>query len=274
MYRIFRRTGYAYTEYSNVRLLVKQRLSREKKRYFNQQLSCAKNSKALWNDLRRLGLVKCKETQTVIKIDLDHLNVFFIESSRSAVETDVGTADITALNDKSEYFSFRELDWETVRKAIMRLTSNAVGPDSFSIKAYKCVLPFLLPRFTDLFNKSLLEGVFSSEWRQSYTRPIPKIANPKNCEDYRPISLLSNLSKALERCAFEQIVKYININSYVDQYQFAFREGLNTQTAVIKLCDDIRLGIDESKMTVAVFFNFSKAFDSVYHKRQLGNFSI
>ncbi|CAD6230787.1 GSCOCG00012200001-RA-CDS, partial [Cotesia congregata] len=45
--------------------------------------------------------------------------------------------------------------------------------------------------------------------------------------------------------------------------------GSNTQTAVIKLCDDIRLGIDELKVTVAVFFDFSKAFDSVNHKRLL-----
>ncbi|CAD6230295.1 GSCOCG00006742001-RA-CDS [Cotesia congregata] len=49
----------------------------------------------------------------------------------------------------------------------------------------------------------------------------------------------------------------------------AFKEGLNTQTALIKLCDDIRLGIDESKVTIAVFFDFSKAFDSVNHKRLL-----
>ncbi|CAD6210334.1 GSCOCG00012781001-RA-CDS [Cotesia congregata] len=49
----------------------------------------------------------------------------------------------------------------------------------------------------------------------------------------------------------------------------AFKEGLNTQTAVIKLCDDIRLGIDESKVTIAVFCDFSKAFDSVNHQRLL-----
>ncbi|CAG5100680.1 Protein of unknown function, partial [Cotesia congregata] len=54
--------------------LVKQRLSREKKKYFDHQLSNANNSQALWNDLRSLGLVKRKNTQTEINIDLNELN--------------------------------------------------------------------------------------------------------------------------------------------------------------------------------------------------------
>lgn len=39
--------------------------------------------------------------------------------------------------------------------------------------------------------------------------------------------------------------------------------GLNTQDAIVKFCDNIRLSVDESNITVAVFFGFSKAFDSV-----------
>lgn len=93
-------------------------------------------------------------------------------------------------------------------------------------------------------------------------------------EDFRPISLLSNLSKELERCAHDQIFEYLNTNNYADERQTAFKEGRNTQTAKIKLCDGIRLGIDESKVTIAVFFDFSKAFDSVNHRRLLQKLSF
>lgn len=116
---------------------------------------------------------------------------------------------------------------------------------------------------------SLVTGEFPTKWKLSHVVPIPKVPHPVDCVDYRPISLLSNLSKALERCVYDQIVDYINANNYTDKYQLAYKDGLNTQTAVIKLCDDIRLAIDEQKVTIAVFFDLNKAFDTVSHQRLL-----
>ncbi|CAD6215170.1 GSCOCG00011174001-RA-CDS [Cotesia congregata] len=151
----------------------------------------------------------------------------------------------------------------------MRLTSNSVGPDNFPIKAYKCLISFVLPFVTLLFSNSLNSGVFPNEWKLSRIVPIPKRTNAEICADYRPISLTSNLSKALERCVHDQIIKYVTENNFIDEYQMSSREGLNTQTAVINLCDDIRSAINASEVTVAVFFDLSKAFDSVNHKRLL-----
>lgn len=244
LYRIFKRTGYAYKEDS------------------------------LGNDLKRLGLVKQKNTQSVIKLDPNELNNFSILSSGD-VNADIDVTDIivdninNANNNNNVHFHFSEVDDNIVKKCIMRITSNSVGPDNFSIKAYKCTLMYVLPVITDLFNKSITTGIFPVEWKFSHVIPIPKIKNAINCEDFRLLSLLNNLSKALERCVHDQIVKYINDNNFMDEYQIAFKIGLNTQTAVIKLCDDIRLAINESKVTIAIFFYLSKAFDSVNHKRLL-----
>lgn len=265
LYRIFKRTGYAYKEYVGVRRLVKSRISEEKRRYFDRQLRSAKNSREMWNDLRKLGLVKRKSAEAVIGMDLDDLNDFFIQSS-SFHNGPVDVQDIALIRSNDNVFNFSELNSVTVKKSIMRLTSNSVGPDNFSIKAYKCTLPFLLPLLTELFNKSLTTGVFPVEWKLSHVIPIPKKPNASDCTDFRPISLLSNISKALERCVHDQIVKYITDNNYIDEYQTGFREGLNTQTAVVKFCDDVRIAMNESQITIAVLFDLSKAFDSVNHE--------
>lgn len=106
-------------------------------------------------------------------------------------------------------------------------------------------------------------GCFPSSWKRYYVVPLPKVRSPNNYSDYRPISLTCTSSKSLERCVHDQIIDYLIINGIVNQYQTAFREGLNTQDAVLKLCDDIRSGMDDSMTTIAVFFNFSKAFDSI-----------
>ncbi|CAD6208551.1 GSCOCG00010544001-RA-CDS, partial [Cotesia congregata] len=58
LYRIFKRTGYAYAEYSNVRRLVKQRILAAKKDYLKSRIELHGSPKAIWNDFRRLGLLK------------------------------------------------------------------------------------------------------------------------------------------------------------------------------------------------------------------------
>ncbi|XP_044587841.1 uncharacterized protein LOC123267332 [Cotesia glomerata] len=265
LYRIYRRTGYAYKEFFNVRRLVKKRITEAKKKYFDNQLINAKNSREFWNDLRRLGIVKQKKSQTIIKVDLNKLNEFFARASGNVIDSDVDTSDILLVDNNGDEFTFTELNTVTVRKSIMRLTSNSCGSDGFSIKSYKCMLPFFQQAITDLFNVSLTTGVFPKNWKLSHVIPIPKKAYPVNCEDYRPISLLPNLSKALEQCAHDQIVEYINDNNYFDEYQTAFRGGLGTQTAIVKFCDDIRQAVNESKVLIAISFDLSKAFDSVNH---------
>lgn len=53
----------------------------------------------------------------------------------------------------------------------------------------------------------------------------------------------------------DKIVEYINDNNYIDEYQMVFKVGLNTQAAVTKFCDDVRLAINELKLTDAVLFD-------------------
>ncbi|CAD6222093.1 GSCOCG00011715001-RA-CDS [Cotesia congregata] len=80
----------------------------------------------------------------------------------------------------------------------MRLTSGSMGPDHFEIKTYKVLLSYFLSHITNLFNFSLSSGSFPSAWKKSYVLPLPKVRSPASYADYRPISLLCTLSKALE----------------------------------------------------------------------------
>lgn len=73
------------------------------------------------------------------------------------------------------------------------------------------------------------------------------------------------MSKVCERIVLDQITKYLNDYEILDPRQTGFRSGMGTHTAVIRLVDDIRYGIDEQQMTVAVFLDFTKAFDLVDH---------
>ena len=96
-----------------------------------------------------------------------------------------------------------------------------------------------------------------------------KVSNLVTMNDGRPISLLCFLSKALERIVHEQLYDYIETRVLLDPFQTGYRKRhstqTSTQTALLKLTDDIREGMDKKLVIVLMLFDFSKAFDSVSH---------
>ena len=92
---------------------------------------------------------------------------------------------------------------------------------------------------------------------------LKKILVPSSPSDFRPIALLSFLSKVLKKITHDQIVTFLNNNGLFDTFQTGFRKHDSTQSALIKLTDDIRMGIERKKITLLLQFNFSKAFDTI-----------
>ena len=85
----------------------------------------------------------------------------------------------------------------------------------------------------------------------------------KNC---RPISVLSCLSKLLERIMFNQLFKYLLENSIFYEKKFGFQASHTTEHAVILLVNQLYQSLDESKFTLEIFIDLKKAFDTVDHK--------
>ena len=90
-------------------------------------------------------------------------------------------------------------------------------------------------------------------------QPIPILS------DFRPIALLRILSKILERLIHNQIYDYLETRKLLDPYQCGYRKGHSTQSAFIKLSDDIRVGMERKHVTMLLLFDFSKAFDTLCH---------
>jgi len=80
--------------------------------------------------------------------------------------------------------------------------------------------------------------------------------------DYRPISVSCYIPKALERIAADQIKDYLRNLNLFNPCQVAYRRGFSTQIALIRI-DDVRQAADVRKITMAIFFDFTRAFDNV-----------
>ena len=82
-------------------------------------------------------------------------------------------------------------------------------------------------------------------------------------KDYRPVSILPILSKLYERVVLEQITNFIEKKLIYHHYQSGYRKNLSTATLLAKLRDDIKEAMKISEITLAVFTDYSKAFDTI-----------
>ena len=83
---------------------------------------------------------------------------------------------------------------------------------------------------------------------------------------FRPISILPFLSKVLEACVHKQFSNFIHQNSLISPFQSGFRPGHSTVTALLKVTDDIRRGMEDTQVSVVVLIDFSNAFNTVSHE--------
>ena len=87
-----------------------------------------------------------------------------------------------------------------------------------------------------------------------------------SCNNYRPISLVSNLSKIFEKILHERTYNFLNDCNLFYNLQFGFRQKHLTNNALMKITELIRNAIDDKNVACGIFIDLQKAFDTVNHK--------
>ncbi|CAB4033092.1 Hypothetical predicted protein, partial [Paramuricea clavata] len=158
------------------------------------------------------------------------------------------------------------LDSVDVLAAIKTIdSSKAQGPDKIPAKILVECAEQISPSLTDLFNLSLQSGTLPTEWKLANIVPLLKKAPAEKVENYRAISLLSLVSKLLERCILNKIIDHIASN--LSNLQFGFLKGRSTTSQLLSVYHKIQEAMDAGIQTDMVFLDFSKAFDSVNHHK-------
>ena len=93
--------------------------------------------------------------------------------------------------------------------------------------------------------------------------PIAKNHTPSTAADFRPISILSSISKTFEKLFSTQMTMHIMNNSFISIHPSGFQNEKTCNTAVLKVLAKIRPAFDREDLTIMVLIDFSKAFDSV-----------
>ncbi len=143
---------------------------------------------------------------------------------------------------------------------------KATGPNSIPTEILHMVAKGLAKPLVDIFNLTFRTGQFPALLRIAKTIPIFKKDSKLLVSNYRPISLLSNLNKILEKLMFDRVYKFLEKFKCFYKHQYGFRSKHSTNHALIDITETVRKGLDDGKIAGGVFVDLQKAFDTVNHE--------
>ncbi|GFT01600.1 probable RNA-directed DNA polymerase from transposon BS [Trichonephila clavipes] len=149
---------------------------------------------------------------------------------------------------------------------INKLKTNQVpGLDNINNKMIKHFTFKTIFIFTHLINRILKLRHFPRNWKTAIVFPIHKPGKNKMFPDsYRPISLLSSLSKIAEHIILIRINQFINDTNFLNPNQYGFTKQLSTYDPLLRLTEKILACFQRGRSTGTVFLDIQKAFDRVW----------
>ena len=162
--------------------------------------------------------------------------------------------------------------WQAVTEDEVKHIINKSPSKSCSLDPIptECVDP-LLPVITRIINDSLASGIVPSSFKCALVTPLIKKPqlDPSILANYRPVSNLPFLSKVLEKVVLVQLTAYLQNTGSIESLQSAYRKHHSTETALIKIQNDLLVAMSKKKANILILLDLSAAFDTVDHYQLL-----
>ena len=159
----------------------------------------------------------------------------------------------------SEYSVFNILD---------KLKPTATGLDGLPVWFIRMAFPWIAGPVRHIFNLSYRTSLVPVQWMRSCITPVPTIAHPVECKDFRPISVTPVLSRVMERFIVRSDLHPVLVHPDLSRLfsdRFAFRPSGSTTAALIYLFHQLTHLLQKYEYVHLISLDLSKAFDSVKH---------
>ena len=161
-------------------------------------------------------------------------------------------------------FSFKQVELAVVKKKFHQLkTKKSPGFDNIPAKIFKIAAEPLSLSLTPIINRCLSTNIFPNDMKCAEVTPVFKKKNNLMKTNYRPISVLTCLSKIQESIICDQMLCFFT--DKLSEYLAAYRVGYSCEHVLIKALEDWKVALDNNEHVGILLMDLSKAFDSIPH---------
>lgn len=193
-------------------------------------------------------------------------NSFFCKFSESLTLPDPDTSFIP--NTVAKSFFLTPTTPEEIKSIILKTCrKNSSGTDEIPGKIIKEVSEFICMPLSHLVNQSFITGIFPSSLKNSKVVPIFKNKDsPSDINNYRPVAVQNNFHKIFEAAYNKRLTDYLNHFNLLSENQHGFRKGKSTESATLIILSKIYESLNNKHHAIGLFYDLTKAFDSINHK--------
>ena len=152
-------------------------------------------------------------------------------------------------------------------ESIMSCKTKSCELDPIPTSLLKQCKNELVPYITEMVNHSLMSGTLDPIFKIAQVTPILKKTglNEQDPKNYRPVSNLPFISKVIEKVVLKQLTSHLSTNNLNEDFQSAYKAGHSTETALLRIANDLLQILDSGSTTVLTLLDLSAAFDTIDH---------
>ena len=257
-------------------------LNSTKKDYIKNKIENAESSKDLYkicdkllNREQKAILPSHDCAQSLANTFVNYFNEK-IELIRNNLETSLNSStdqvpDSVSIFCGVSFEQFNVVSEADIRKIISSSPTKSCALDPIPTWLLKQCQDQLAPVLTTIVNASLSCAEFPTELKKAFLTPLIKkiILDCEIFKNYRPVSNLSFISKLVERVVCVQLVEHLKSNNLYEIFQSAYRQLHSTETALLRVQNDLLQAVDNEGGAILVLLDLSAAFDTIDHQKLL-----
>ena len=282
-------------EFNNMKNEITRLTRNNKKEYYDRYFTKHKNNLSkTWQGIKEIINIKSKSSDypTCIIVDgvtitdpteiANNFNRFYTSIADDILEKRKYTGSKSfkdyLKNPANISMALYSCDDTEVKNLILALNpKKSSGPNSIPTQILQLLANDICKPLAVIFNLSFNSGTYPDMLKIANAIPIFKKDSKLITSNYRPISLLSNINKLLEKLMFARVYKFLEENKYLYSLQFGFRTKYSTNLTLINITESVRSALDDKKVVGGVFVDLQKSFDTVNHEiliHKLGYYGI
>ena len=248
-----------------------------KKAYVNKIVTDSNNTSAVWRVVNSLTRGPSNRSPSIpSELTADTFNDHFLSVAESLLQSHSREQEYTNPDDLINFCNEKNLNTAPFTIPLMAVhevgalitslkNKKSSGPDDINSNVLKLPLPYTVTSLTHIFNLCIKKNKVPSLLKSAKVIPLPKTKDLIDPNIYRPISLLSVISKPLERHVHKHLIRYLESRKLLHPFQSGFRAQHSCHTALSRLTNVWLTNMNNSLITGVVFLDFKKAFDLVDH---------